>query len=99
MKKTFLLLVVCLGWAVSAVAAETIPPQAHPDSKNWDNLFQADLSDAVFPKGVWYYEDGLLTASKDEDIWTKKEYGNCIIDLEFKNGPAPTAACSSTATT
>jgi len=76
-----------LGWVASAVGAENIPPKTHPDSKNWDNLFDQDLSDAIFPKGVWYYEGGLLTATKDENIWTKKEYGNCIIDLEFKNAP------------
>ena len=29
----------------------------------------------------------MLTATKDENIWTKREYGNCIIDLEFKNAP------------
>ncbi|MEI8375616.1 MAG: DUF1080 domain-containing protein [Planctomycetota bacterium] len=88
MKKVMLLLVVCLAWVTSAGAAdEVIPPKSHPDSKLWDNLFKEDLSDAIFPKGVWYFEDGLLTASKDENIWTKKEYGNCIIDLEFKNAP------------
>jgi len=88
MKKMLVLLAaVGMGWAASAVAAETIPPKAHPDSKKWDNLFKEDLSDAIFPKGVWYFEDGVLTATKDENIWTKRAYGNCIIDLEFKNAP------------
>jgi hypothetical protein len=88
MKKMMVLLAaVGMGWAAAAVAAEGIPPKTHPDSKNWDNLFEEDLSDAIFPKGVWYFEGRLLTATKDENIWTKKEYGNCIIDLEFKNAP------------
>ncbi|HLX62698.1 MAG TPA: DUF1080 domain-containing protein [Planctomycetota bacterium] len=89
MKLSFVLLMLCLGWTTSATAAtETIPPKTHPDSTNWDNLFKADLSDAVFPAGVWHAENGILTADKDENIWTKKEFANCIIDLEFKNGPA-----------
>jgi hypothetical protein len=87
MKKRMLcVLAIGLGWAVSA-AAEDVPPKTHPDSKKWDKLFQEDLSDAVFPKGVWLVEDGVLTATKDENIWTKKQFGNCIIDLEFKTAP------------
>ncbi len=82
-----LLVAVGMGWAASAVAAEDIPPKTHPDSKAWDNLLNEDLSDAIFPEGVWYFRDGVLTATKDENIWTKKQYGNCIIDLEFKNAP------------
>jgi hypothetical protein len=87
MKKTLLLLPLCLSWAATAGAAEIVPPKTHPDSKNWDNLFQADLSDAIFPKGVWCFQDGVLTATEDKTLWTKKEYHSCIIDLEFKNAP------------
>ena len=87
MRKTILLAVVAIAWAVAAAAAENVPPKTHPNSTKWDNLFSADLSDAVFPKGVWFYENGLLTATKDENIWTKRQYENCIIDLEFKNAP------------
>jgi hypothetical protein len=71
--------VACLG---TAQAAE---PAAHPDSKAWDNLIAADLSDANAPKGIWSFDDGVLTATKDECIWTKKQYENFVVDLEFKN--------------
>jgi hypothetical protein len=87
MKKIALLLAVGLGLAAAARAADIVPPKTHPDSQGWDNLFQADLSDALFPKGVWSFQDGVLTATEDRNIWTKKEYGNCIIDVEFKNAP------------
>lgn len=70
MKKTIALLVIFLGWAVNASA--------------WETLFAGDLSDAIAPKGVWSVEYGVLTASKDECIWTKKEYENFTINLEFK---------------
>jgi hypothetical protein len=62
----------------------TLPLNTHPDSKNWDNLFAGDLSDAIYPKGIWTFENGLLTASEDQNIWTTKVYKDCIIDLEFK---------------
>ena len=78
---------VCLVCAAIAQAGETIPPKTHPDSSGWDDLFAPDLSDAVFPEGVWTFHDGLLTASKDRCIWTRKPYDNFIVDLEFKNAP------------
>ncbi|HVX51593.1 MAG TPA: DUF1080 domain-containing protein [Chitinophagaceae bacterium] len=58
----------------------------HPDTsgKKWSNLFAADLSDAIYPTGVWTVNDGVLTASKDESIWSKNEYDNFVLDLEFK---------------
>ena len=81
------MLAVCLGGIAAAGADDAVPPKTHPDSSGWQKLFADDLSDAIFPKGIWFHEDGLLTASEDQIIWTKKAYDNCIIDLEFKNGP------------
>jgi hypothetical protein len=65
-------------------AAESVPPKAHPDSAKWDRLFADDLSDAQFPSGVWSREDGVLTATEDQCIWTRKPYENYVLDLEFK---------------
>ena len=28
-----------------------------------------------------------MTASKDQNIWTRREYENLVLDLEFKTGP------------
>ncbi len=75
------LVLVVLG---TAAAAETIPPKTHPDSKDWDQLVADDLSNAQFPAGVWSYKDGILTATEDQCIWTKKDYDDFIVDLEFK---------------
>jgi hypothetical protein len=48
-------------------------------------LFVADLSNAVFPDGIWSWKDGELSPKdKDEAIWSKKEYENFVLDLEFK---------------
>ena len=85
MKKWIMSLTVCLGWAATGFAGEAARPKAHPDSTGWENLFTEDLSNAVLPEGVWSVSDGVLTATEDKNIWTKKEYGNFILDLEFKN--------------
>jgi hypothetical protein len=61
-----------------------IPPESHPDVSSWLDLFAPDLSDAVYPEGIWTLEDGVLTASEDRAIWSGKEYDNFILDLEFK---------------
>jgi len=50
----------------------------------WEPLFDKELSNAIYPEGVWTCEDGVLTASEDQCIFTKKEYDNFVLDLEFK---------------
>ncbi len=50
----------------------------------WKPLFNADLSNAIYPEGVWSVENGVLTATEDQCIWSEVDYENCIIDLEFK---------------
>jgi hypothetical protein len=50
-------------------------------------LIAPDLSNTVHPKGVWSFDNGVLTATEDQCIWTKKEYENFVLDLEFKNAP------------
>jgi hypothetical protein len=81
-------LLACLVCTVAAADDDAVPPKTHPDSSGWEDLIAPDLSNAVYPKGIWFIEDGVLTASEDQCIWTKKPYKDCIIDLEFKNGPA-----------
>jgi hypothetical protein len=87
MKKSVLLLVAFLG-LLGSVAGQTKPAKRTTAGKaGWKPLFTADLSNAAYPKGVWRVEDGVLTATEDKAIWTKKEYDNFILDLEFKTAP------------
>jgi hypothetical protein len=60
--------------------------EAHPDTSGpgWTDLFMPDLANAIRPGGVWTFEDGVLTASEDQALWTEKAYDNFIVDLEFK---------------
>ncbi|GEM_PF-317066 len=60
---------------------------AHPDSSGWESLFDEDLSNAIYPEGIWTSEDGVFTASEDQSLWTQRDYENFVLDLEFKNGP------------
>lgn len=87
MKKGFALFVsACFALTAIGWASELeVPPKKHPKSKEWQSLFKDDLSNTIYPKDVWTFEDGVLTASKDQAIWTKKDYDNFILDLEFKN--------------
>ena len=88
MRKTMItMLALCLSPAFAAASDPTMPPKTHPDTAGWENLFEPDLSNAVYPEGVWSFEDGLLTATKDQCIWTKKDYENFMVDLEFQNAP------------
>jgi len=58
----------------------------HPDTSEagWADLFSPDLGNAIYDKSVWTYEDGILTASEDQNIYTSAIYENFILDLEFK---------------
>ena len=59
---------------------------AGPDTKKeWKPLFTESLSNATYDKEAWTYEDGVLTASKDNAIWTNLIYENFILELEFMN--------------
>ena len=84
MKNCLTLLTLIGGLVATASAREPVPPAAHPDSANWEKLFAEDLSNAIAPAGVWSFTDGVLTASEDQCVWSRKQYENFVIDLEFK---------------
>jgi hypothetical protein len=79
-----LLVVLCVGCSSFKGVEESVPPKAHPTVDGWPALFAPDLSNADFPAGIWTSTDGVLTASEDQCIWTRKDYENFILDLEFK---------------
>ncbi len=63
-----------------------VPPKKHPKTsgKDWMPLFESDLSNAIYPEGIWRFEKEELTATEDQAIWSEKDYDNFILDLEFK---------------
>jgi hypothetical protein len=81
-------LILCLACVFTGcTATEELSVEKHPDSSDWSPLFAADLSNADYPDGVWTVSDGVLTASKDQAIWTQRDYDNFVLDLEYKTGP------------
>ena len=78
------LLTSCMFTACQLRADDRQPvPAVHPDTSQWQTLFASDLSDAVYPKGVWTVRDGIMTASKDEAIWSAIPYQHFMLDLEI----------------
>jgi len=74
-----------LGIISAAACRKAGEPAARaPQADPWTDLFAADLSNADFPAGVWTVAGGVLTASEDRCIWTKRDYENFVLDLEFK---------------
>jgi hypothetical protein len=61
-------------------------PNQHPDPQEpgFEELFTPTLSNASFPKGIWSFANGELTATEDQCIFTQKQYKNFVLDLEFK---------------
>lgn len=85
--KTKLLLPALLLTCISACSQVKLPLENHPDSKNWNDLFSKDLSDADFTSGIWTNTDGVMTADQDEIIFSVIEYENFVLDLEFQMEP------------
>jgi len=68
-------------WADERGGATPGVPKAGP-------LFKPDLSDADSPAGSWTFTDGILrSADTGAALWTTKDYGNFLLDLEFRVGP------------
>ena len=83
--KTRLLLACVVLCSITCLYAQTTPPKGHPNTSTagWKPLFETDLSDAGYPKGVWTVSEGVLTASADKTIWTAIPYDDFVLDLLF----------------
>ena len=81
---TFLIALTAL---TTFVVAQTTSTENTTDKNAWRPLFAADLSNALYPAGVWSVENGELTATEDKSIWSDKQYENFVLDVEFKTAP------------
>jgi hypothetical protein len=71
--------------AVKCFAQDTAYINPDTSASGWVAMFKSDLSNALFPNGVWSDSAGIITATKDEAIWSKDEYDNFVLDLDFMN--------------
>ncbi len=67
------------------LAQEKFTTHPNTSSQGWKPLFKNDLSNSISEPGVWTVADGVITASKDEALWSEKTYNDFSLDLEFKN--------------
>ena len=77
----------------------TIPCDAgHPDldpANGWRSLFNGkDLSGWVCPKGTWIVEDGVITWKGGGFLTSIEQFGDFILDLEFKVAPKANSGIS-----
>lgn len=93
-----LALVACLAAGAGSPAADQpepmqgqafVPPEPQVmfilrGEADYEPLFKADLSNAIFEEGGWVFEGDVLTAKGKGDIWTKDRFDDFILSLEFK---------------
>ena len=51
--------------------------------EGWE-LLSNDLSKWIYEPGTWTLDNGVLEAQGGGDIWSKSEYGDFILSLQFK---------------
>lgn len=81
---------ICISIFMATAACgqdKNAPALKHPDTsgEGWASLFNDSLTDAIYPAGVWSNTAGVITATRDEALWSQREYDDFILDLEFKN--------------
>ena len=100
MKPVYRKLLLCVGlaclvsvWASPCPAGEH--PQIDPD-RGWQKLFNGkdltgwktrDSEGRPAPAEAWVVEDGTLTRKDHAYLWSEKQFGDFILDLEFKVSP------------
>lgn len=61
----------------------------HPDSSAWEDVFDKTLSNAEMPAGSWKYnDDGWLVPVTSDTIFSKRDYGSCVVDLVYVMAPS-----------
>lgn len=79
MKKSLIFIFLIFGF--TAFAQNKSSQKYHP-------VFKSDLSNAIYDEGIWSMKNGILQATEDKQIWTKTDYENFVLELDFKNEKA-----------
>lgn len=85
MKKYALLATVlfCIT-ALFCLAQDTAYIHPNTREKGWTNVFAKGLTNGIYPAGIWKDSAGTFTASKDEALWSKDQYDDFVLDLDFQ---------------
>ncbi len=82
MKQRFRIVVALALFVCCGPTSRAAPGEA----EGWQPLFAPGLANADAPPGVWRWENDALTATEDQCIWTKQEFENFELELEFRLG-------------
>ncbi len=82
--KFFATAIICM-LTIHSFAQDTAYINPDTSGAGWVTMFNSELSNAVYPAGIWSDSAGIITATKDEAIWSKDEYDNFVLDLDFMN--------------
>lgn len=67
---------------LSSCAAPKIPTITYYQPRQ--KLLATDLSNCFYNKGSWQFKYGVLTRKGGGSIWTKKQFGDFVLNLQFK---------------
>ncbi len=56
-------------------------------TSKWENLLDKKLSQWQYRPGTWLYQDGQLMRRGSGSIWSKNEYADFILELDYKLEP------------
>ncbi len=85
-------IVVSMLVAACAMGCRTTSVCGTPDSSGWEDVFNADLSNAELKEGSWKWDaDGFLVAQTGDTLLSKKDYENFVLDVAY----LPGAGCNS----
>ncbi|KAA9037609.1 DUF1080 domain-containing protein [Ginsengibacter hankyongi] len=82
--KLFVIVALCL-FTLPSFSQDTAYIRPDASGSGWVTMFNKGLTNAVFPAGVWSDSSGIFTATKDEALWSKDEYDDFVLDLDFMN--------------
>jgi len=67
-----------------AFSMQLVAQKKANNKQGFENLFGTNLSNAIYNPAIWKDSNGVITAYKDECIWSKDQYDDFILDLDFQ---------------
>jgi len=67
-----------------AFSMQLVAQKKSNNKQGFENLFGTNLSNAIYNPAIWKDSNGVITAYKDECIWSKDQYDDFILDLDFQ---------------
>jgi len=67
-----------------AFSVQLVAQKKANNKQGFENLFGTNLSNAIYNPAIWKDSNGVITAYKDECIWSKVQYDDFILDLDFQ---------------